>query len=94
MRIISVYRAVSTRFKKQDEESCRYCGSSVDDAEHTLSVCGRWGEAKRAACQALGSELASDTMVPVMHHSEESWKHIESFITQVMRTKNLDGRKK
>ena len=37
-------------------------------------------------------KLTPDTMVPLMFKSEECWQHVESFITHVMRTKDLDGR--
>ena len=36
------------RFKKIDDKSCSYCGSLVDNAEHTLFFCARWGVAREA----------------------------------------------
>ena len=81
------------RIKKRDEESCRYCGSPVVDAEHTLFDCARWGVAREAVYRAVTAEFTPDTMVPLMLQSEGVWKHIESFITLVMRTKELDGRR-
>ena len=32
------FNAYLKRFKKRDDESCRYCGSLVENAEHTLFV--------------------------------------------------------
>ena len=43
--------------KKRDDESCRYCGSLVDNAEHTLFLCARWGVARKAVGQAFNSLL-------------------------------------
>ena len=34
------FNAYLKRFKKRDDESCRYCGSLVENAEHTLFVPG------------------------------------------------------
>ena len=79
------------RVKKGDNESCRYCAFSVENVEHTLFVCARWGVAREASGQAVSAELTPDTMVSLMLQSEGAWKHIESFIILVMRTKNLDG---
>ena len=33
------FNAYLKHFKKRDDESCRYCGSFVENAEHTLFVC-------------------------------------------------------
>ena len=33
------FNAYLKPFKKRDDKSCRYCGSLVDNAEHTLFVC-------------------------------------------------------
>ena len=35
------FNAYLKRFKKRDDESCRYCGSLVKNAEHALFVCAR-----------------------------------------------------
>ena len=43
------------RFKKRDDESCRYCGSLVENAEHTLFVYARWGVAREAAGREVGT---------------------------------------
>ena len=39
------FNAYLRRFKKVDDESCRYCRSLVENAEHALFVCARWGPA-------------------------------------------------
>ena len=36
------------RFNIKDEEACDYCGSPVDDAEHTLFACDKWSVAREA----------------------------------------------
>ena len=43
--------------------------------------------------QAVGSELTPDTMVPLMLQSEQNWTLIESFVTLVMKTGELDWRR-
>ena len=40
------FKAYLKRFKKRDEEMCYYCDSPVDNAEHALFVCAKWGAAR------------------------------------------------
>ena len=86
------FNAYLKRFKKRDDESCSYCGSLVDNAEHTLFICARWGVAREAVGREVGAQLTPDTMVSLMLQSEQKWILIESFITVVMKTRELDGR--
>ena len=60
---------------------CWHCDFPVDNAEHALLG------------QAVGAELTPDTMVPLMLQSERIWTLMESFVTLVMRTMELDGRR-
>ena len=80
------------RFKKRDNKSCRYCKSLVVSAEHTLFFCARWGVAKKAVGREVGAQLIPDTMVSLMLQSEQKWILIESLVTLVMKTRELDGR--
>ena len=64
----------------------------MDNAEHALFVCATWGVAREVLGLAVGSELTPDTMVPLMLQSERFWTLIESFVTLVMKTRELDGR--
>ena len=93
LSIHGCFNAYLRRFQKRDEEMCCYCDSPVDNAEHALFVCAKWGAAREALGQAVGSELTPDTMVPLMLQSEQIWTLIESFVTLVMRTRELDGRR-
>ena len=43
--------------------------------------------------QAVADEVTPDTMVPLMLQSERFRTIIESFITLVMKTRELDGRR-
>ena len=58
------------------------------NAEHALFVCVKWG----VAWEALG-QLTPDTTVSPMLQSERFWTLMESFVTLVMRTRELDGRR-
>ena len=79
------FNAYLRRFQKRDEEMCCHCDSPVDNAEHALFVCIKWGAAREALGQAVGDELTPDTMVPLMLQSERIWTLIESFVTLVQR---------
>ena len=61
-------------------------------AEYLLFVCARWGAEREAIVRAVGAQLTPDTMVSLMRQSEQIWMLIESFVTLVMKTRELDGR--
>ena len=87
------FNAYLRRFKKRDVGMCCYCDFPVDTAEHALFVCAKWGVAREALDQTVGAELTPNTMVPLMLQSERFWTLIESFVTLVMKTRELDGRR-
>ena len=87
------FNAYLKRIKKKYEEVCYYCDYSLDNAEHALFVCAKWGAAREALGQAVGAELTPDTMVSLMLQPERFWTLIGSFVTLVMRTRELDGRR-
>ena len=61
--------------------------------EHnTFFVCARWGKAREAVCRVVSTQLTLDMMVPLMLQSKQIWMLIESFVTLVMKTRELDGR--
>ena len=64
----------------------------MENAEHTLFVCARWGAEREAVGRAVGSQLTPDTMVSLMLQSEQIWMLIESIVTLVIKTRELDGR--
>ena len=64
----------------------------MENAEHTLFVCARWGEKREAVGRAVGAQLTPDTMVSLRLQSEQIWMFIESFVTPVMKTRETDGR--
>ena len=45
-----------------------------------------------AVGRAVGAQLTPDTMVSLILQSEQIWMLIESFVTLVMKTRELDGR--
>ena len=64
----------------------------MENVEHTLFVCDRWGAEREAVGRAVGAKLTPDTMVSLMLQSEQIWMLIESFVALVMKTRELDGR--
>ena len=63
----------------------------MDNAEHTLLFCARWGVAREAVDREVGAQLTLDAMVFLMLQSEQKWIFIESFVTLVTKTMELDG---
>ena len=80
------------RFKKRDDGTCGYCGSLVENADHTLFFCARWGVSREAVGREVGAQFTPDKMVSLTLQSEQKWIFIESFVTLVMKTRELDGR--
>ena len=72
------FHAYLKRFKKRDDESCRYCESLVDNAQHTFFVCAMWGVATEVVGRAVGAQLTPDTMVSLMLQFEQRWMLIET----------------
>ena len=64
----------------------------MDNAQHTLFICARWGVARKAVGRAVGAQLTPDTMVSLKLQSEQKWMLIESFVTLVMKTREFDKR--
>ena len=65
----------------------------MDNAEHTLFVCARWGAEREAVGRAVGAQLTPDTMISLMLQSEQMiWMLIELFVAMVMKTRKLGGR--
>ena len=64
----------------------------MDKAEHTLFFCARWGVTREAVGREVGVQVTPDTMISLTLQSEQKWKLIESFVTLVMKTRELDGR--
>ena len=89
----SCFNAYLKRFYKRDKEMCYYCECPVDNTEHALFVCAKWGAAREALGQAVGAELTPYTVVSLMLQSERFWTLIESFVTLMMRTRELNGRR-
>ena len=64
----------------------------MENGEHTIFVCARCSAEREAVGRAVGAQLTPDMMVSLMLQSEQIWMLIESFVTLVMKTRQLDGR--
>ena len=63
----------------------------MDNAEHTLFACARWGVSREAVGRAVSAQLTPDTMVSLMLQYEQKSMLIESLVPLVMKTRELDG---
>ena len=52
----------------------------MDNAEHTLFFCARWGVAREAVGREVGAQLTPETMDSLILQSERKWILIESSI--------------
>ena len=83
---------MTSRVATADPSSSSATRSLVHNAEHKLFFSARWGVAREAVGREVGAQLTPDTMVSLMLQSELNWMLIESFVTLVMKTRELDGR--
>ena len=60
--------------------------------QSTLFVCARWGAERESVGRAVGAQFTPHTMIFLMLQCEQIWMLIESFVTLVMKTRELDGR--
>ena len=90
---LGCFNAYLRRFKKRDEEMCCYCDSPVDNAERVLFDCAKCGVARKTIGHVVGAKLTPETMVPLILQSVGILMLIESFVTLVMKTRELDGRR-
>ena len=77
----------------ESSTSCKACFHSKDNAEHALFVCVKWVVARETVGQAMGAELTPGIMVSLTLQSERIWMLIESFVTLVMKTREINGRR-
>ena len=71
---------------------CLFCGQDNDDAEHTLFTCDAWHTYRRSAETAIGEDIRPDNLVNLMMESDENWRIITVFITQIIKKKEEEER--
>ena len=86
------FKAYLHRFKLSESSACDFCGNEVDDAEHTLFHCTEWQEYRETAEMQIGDRLSKHNMTDKMLESRQSWNQITSFISVVLKRKELDQR--
>lgn len=68
-----------------------YC-QEVDDAYHTIYVCGRWTAIRRKAELLLGEVPSPQNMLKFMTDSKSGWIAYEEMLTSIMRRKEEEKR--
>ena len=64
----------------------------MENAENTLFVCARCGAEREAVGRAVGAQLTPNMMVSLMLQSEQIWMFVKSFVTLVMKAREIDAR--
>lgn len=86
-----VFASYICRIGKRATPWCWYCGHAVvDNPEHTLFWCKNWQREREELNNKIGINLDRNNIGDQMLKSEENWKAINSFITDVMKQKMKD----
>ena len=88
------FKAYLYRFKISRQSTCDFCECEIDDAEHTLFHCPEWKGLREAAGIGVGVTLTKDNMVDKMLESRQNWNEISTFVSVVMKRKELDQRRR
>lgn len=88
------FKAYLKRFKISQQSTCDFCACDYDDAEHTLFHCTEWKSSREAAEMKIGEKLTKDNMVNKMLESRQNWNDISTFVSAVMKRKELDQRRR
>lgn len=78
---------------KADSKPCFYCEDD-DHAAHTLFDCAEWENQRRAVTWRVGKHLCPDNILHVILKSETNWNEITEIITDIIKTKETDGRQR
>lgn len=81
------------RFGKINSDICMFC-SEVDNAEHTLFLCSRWGTQRAEMEAQIGADLNVDNLVYHMLRSKGSWDIIARCMNTVMKAKEDEERRR
>lgn len=88
------FKAYLHRFKLSESSTCDFCGNEDDDAEHTLFHCTEWKVCRETAERNIGARLSKENLTDEMLESKQNWNHITSFISEVLKRKELDQRRR
>ena len=88
------FKAYLHRFKISRQSSCDFCECEIDDAEHTLFHCPEWKGLREAAGIGVGVTLTKDNMVDKMLECRQNLNEISTFVSVVMKRKELDQRRR
>ena len=75
--------------KKTNSPICIYGNRSLDDAEHTIFECERWGR-ERYVIEQKVCNISSENIVSIMLYSREYYTHVAVFVESILRMKKQD----
>ncbi|XP_041632426.1 uncharacterized protein [Drosophila kikkawai] len=74
------FRQYLKRFGHETEDWCPECGSDiVEDAEHVLFECRRFGFQRQELEEVAGSSISAESLVPRMLEDQRVWEAANSF---------------
>ncbi|KAI5722031.1 hypothetical protein M8J76_002642 [Diaphorina citri] len=80
------FEAFVHKIGKKASPTCRFC-DMIDNAEHTLFVCPRWGQQRERTNNLVGRRLTKENLIECMLFSERNWKEVKKLTGEIMREK-------
>ncbi|KMQ88580.1 reverse transcriptase [Lasius niger] len=74
---------------KESTKHCHHC-EEEDTAQHTLEHCPAWADERRVLTNTIGEDLSLPTVVRQMVGSEDNWKAVSSFCSNIMRQEEAE----
>ena len=80
------------RMKKVGSPACLYGDATVDDAEHTLFICGKWTTERSALLTKLDvNTLTVENLVHELLESEDKWRYIREYMENIIEVKQKES---
>ena len=83
------FNAFLYKRKKSDTDLCPYCGK-LDDAEHTLFHCSRWGEIRVAYRDETHDPFNLENLSRDIVNEESTWRRAYTVIRKIIETKERE----
>lgn len=89
------FAAYLYKYGKLQSPECWFCGDGFDDASHTLFVCDGFEQNRRALrLKTNTDDINTSNFIGVMLRTKETWKAVTDFITEVMKKKEKEERRR
>ncbi|RLU14697.1 hypothetical protein DMN91_013051 [Ooceraea biroi] len=88
------FGAFRQKIGKSRTAKCNHCLSPADTAQHTVEICAAWMRERRELRSIIEGRITLDNLIVEMLKTEEKWKAVNTFATEVLRKKEEEERRR